>query len=105
MAEYFYQKETYGSPEQAANKKAMDELGALSANPLNRNVQGNPFAEFASGRISLEEAKRRYGQALAERPYDPTKGPMIDYGQGPQAISNFQTNQGFGAGFSGTAGG
>src|SRR3990167_4501855 len=88
---YTYRKETMGSPEQEANKRAMAELGALAANPMNRNIQGNPFAEFTQGRINLEEAKRRYGQALAENPFDPTKGPQINTGSGFQTIQNFKT--------------
>lgn len=88
----YYQKESGPtSPEALSNKSAIDQIGKISSNPLARNLQGNPLQDFTSGGMSLEDITSKYGGQVAANPYDPTKGPQINYGQGPQNLTSAQT--------------
>lgn len=88
MATYYNTQVTpQGSPEEAANRQLMTQVGQLISNPSKRDIPGNLMPDFLSGKLSFEDLQSQIGGSPT---IDPTKGPQINYGQGPQALSGAQ---------------
>jgi len=95
----------YGTGAGGAATRAGNDISAI-ANTTRNFTKGMQDA-FYSNQLSIEELQGnlKTGTGGADPVYDPTKGPMINTGSGFQEVKNFQTNTGFGTGFSGTVDG
>lgn len=91
-----------GSPEDIQNQSLQAKVGALTSSPSKRDIPGNLVGDFYNGKLSFEDLQ---AQIQGSPNFNPSIGPQINQGQGPQPIQNFQTNPGEGQGFSGTVGG
>lgn len=81
---------TYRSPDAATYNQQIAPLNAALQNPSNRNLGANfqsALDSFNRGQGSLEDVMSAINGST---PFDPSKGPQIDYGQGPQALSPAQ---------------
>lgn len=77
-----------GTQAEALRKQIESRVGQLTASASKRDIPGNLVPDLYSGRISLEDFETK---VLGSPTYDPTKGPQINYGSGPQALTSAQT--------------
>lgn len=88
MATYFNTKVTpQGSPEAASNAALQERAGKAIANPSRRDIPGTAMPDFLAGKMSIEDLE---GTVSNSATYDPSKGPQINYGAGPQSLTNDQ---------------
>lgn len=90
MATFYAKENGPGSPEALSNQGAMKQIDQLVTGSTARNLVGSPYADFTGGKMSLEDVLSKYGAQVKANPFDPTKGPQIDYGQGAQPLSGAQ---------------
>lgn len=94
MATYYNTKETYGSPEQAANQALQKQVGTLISNPGKRDIPANLVPQFYEGKMSLEDLT----SAINGTPtYDAAKGPQINFGSGNTAYQGTLDPKAYGA--------
>lgn len=72
----------FGSPEAQAQKDLQTKIGALTSNPSKRDIPANLIPDFYSGKISYEDVVSAIGGSPN---YDPSLGPIINKGAGPEA--------------------